>query len=156
MSANVLLCVPPEFLSETMKHYWICKSKSSKSSSLCVLVGTNHHFFPKWKALLHGMKRKSCRHLPGHAFWIDGSEPDHPEIQESLLPSRAAGADHAMVRHGADHHAPWRHGADRHGADRHAPWRGPPWCAMVRHGADHAMVRSTVLGVQGARKRTAR
>ena len=74
---DVMLGVPPEYFAEAIKHYWNCKAKSSAPTTLCVLVDTSHHLFPKWKPLLYGMKRKKCSKVPGHAFWIDDSEPDH-------------------------------------------------------------------------------
>ena len=72
---NILMGTPPQYLHQALQHYWRCKADAPKHTSLCVLINTQHEFFPKWRTLLHGMKRVPCPHLPGYAFWADASFP---------------------------------------------------------------------------------
>jgi hypothetical protein len=68
---DVMLATPPQYFAESLQHYLQSKGQSSKATSLCVLVNTNHALFPKWRSFLQGMKRASWPGVPGYAFWVD-------------------------------------------------------------------------------------
>ena len=62
-----------------LEHYLFCKARARQPTTLSVLVDTNHPAFPKWRPLLYGMKKRSCKFCPGLTFWIDESEPDNSQ-----------------------------------------------------------------------------
>jgi len=73
---DVVLGVPPEYFAKAVQHYLHCKAKSSKPTTLCALVDTRHHLFPKWGQLLYGMRKIQGPKNSGYSFWVDDSEPE--------------------------------------------------------------------------------
>jgi hypothetical protein len=95
---DVMLATPPQYFAESLQHYLQSKGQSSKATSLCALVNTNHALFPKWKSFLQDMKRVSCPGVPGYAFWVN--EPTIPEAANVQLDG-ASNSSCTMVFNGS-------------------------------------------------------